>query len=267
MARRNNALTPAPIPAFSVLLACSSLLSLALVLPASAQQICSSSCSWGYGPATGPSQWGEKCCGLCDGLRQSPINIQPGNAKKAELPEIVVFYRESHMELANNGHTLRVSDQLTPGANYIEIGGERYTFEEFHFHSLSEHTLGGRHRPMELHLVHRRTSYDLAVIAVLIDEGPENPAFAPMWNSLPVADSEPPRTVIFDPSALLPEKLGYYTYFGSLTTPICAEVVTWYILKQPVLMSNAQLDAFRAIYDHNYRPVQAPNGRVVRVRD
>ncbi len=261
MVRRIAASVLASVPACFVMLA--------LVLPpaASAQRVCSSSCVWGYGPDAGPSRWGEVCCPLCDGSRQSPINLLPGKAKAAELPEIAVSYRESHLEFVNDGHTLKVTDELTPGANYIELGDKRYTFEQFHFHSLSEHTVNGRHSPLELHLVHRRTSYDLAVVAVLIDEGPDNPAFAPMWNALPATDAEPARTMIFDPSALLPDSLGYYTYLGSLTTPNCAEVVTWYILKEPVFLSSAQIDAFRAIYDHNYRPLQEPNGRFLRMRD
>jgi carbonic anhydrase len=265
--RRNAAQNLAPAPALSLILVFSAALVLAPPAPAPAQKICLPSCGWGYGSDKGPNEWGEACCPLCDGLRQSPINIMPGKARAAELPEITVSYRESHLELVNDGHTIKVTDELTPGANYIELGEQRYTFVDFHFHSLSEHTIGGRHSPLELHLVHRRTSYDLAVIAVLIDEGPENPAFAPMWNGLPATDAEPARTIIFDPGVMLPQSLGYYTYFGSLTTPICAEVVTWYVLKQPVLMSSAQLDAFRAIYDHNYRPLQPPNGRFVRTRD
>lgn len=272
MARRNAALMTAAEPggsrpALTMGLLFSLVLAFALTAPALAQRTCSATCDWGYGPGKGPDRWGEVCCPLCDGLRQSPINILPGKARAADLPEITVSYRESHLELVNDGRTLQVTDELTPGTNYIELGEQRFAFENFHFHSLSEHTVGGRHSPMELHLVHRRTSYDLAVIAVLIDEGPENAAFSPIWNSLPASDSEPARTMIFDPSVMLPESLGYYTYFGSLTTPICAEVVTWYVLKERVLMSSAQLDAFRAVYDHNYRPLQEPNGRFVRMRD
>ncbi|MDH3524589.1 MAG: carbonic anhydrase family protein [Acidobacteriota bacterium] len=241
---------------------------LALAAPAAAaERICPASCDWGYGPGGGPDRWGEVCCPLCDGRRQSPIDILPGKAKAAELPEIRVSYRESHLELSNDGHTIGVADLLTPGANFIELGESRYALTGLHFHSLSEHTIGGRHSPMELHLEHRRTSWDLATIAVLIDEGPDNPAFAPLWSALPASADDPARTVILDPDTLLPESRGYYTYLGSLTVPNCAETVTWYVLREPVLLSAAQIDAFRAIYDHNYRPVQEPNGRVVRTRE
>ena len=57
-----------------------------------AQRTCSTTCEWGYGPSAGPPRWGEVCCPQCDGRRQSPINIQPKNAKPADLPEIVVSY-------------------------------------------------------------------------------------------------------------------------------------------------------------------------------
>ena len=34
---------------------------------------------------------------------------------------------------------------------------------------------------------------------------------------------------------------GYYFYLGSLTTPVCNEVVQWIVYKQPVYMSKEQV--------------------------
>jgi carbonic anhydrase len=63
---------------------------------------------------------------------------------------------------------------------------------------------------------------------------------------------------------LLPAKRDYYRFSGSLTTPPCSEGVRWLVMKEPVQVSQAQIDAFKAVMHHpNNRPVQALNGRLV----
>jgi carbonic anhydrase len=116
---------------------------------------------------------------------------------------------------------------------------------------------------MEMHLLHRRTSYDLAVIAVLIEEGEENTTLAAAWSGLPAEAATPARTVVLDLGRLLPKDLSHYAYSGSLTMPPCSEVVRWLVLRRPLTLSIPQIEAFRALFDHNYRPVQPLNGRAV----
>ena len=53
--------------------------------------------------------------------------------------------------------------------NYTEgdaltVGAESFQLLQYHFHSPSEHTVGGRHSPMEMHLVHRSDDGDLAAV-------------------------------------------------------------------------------------------------------
>ncbi|NNE98774.1 MAG: hypothetical protein HKN25_07110 [Pyrinomonadaceae bacterium] len=43
---------------------------------------------------------------------------------------------------------------------------------------------------------------------------------------------------------LFPKETSYYNYQGSLTTPPCSEVVSWYVMKRPVTASKAQLESF-----------------------
>ena len=46
--------------------------------------------------------------------------------------------------------------------------------------------------------------------------------------------------------------------------PPCSEGVRWLVMKEPVQVSQAQLDAFKAVMHHpNNRPVQPLNGRLV----
>jgi carbonic anhydrase len=50
---------------------------------------------------------------------------------------------------------------------------------------------------------------------------------------------------------------------GSQTAPPCSEGVKWFVLKSPLAMSAAQIEAFARIYPHDVRPVQPLNGRIV----
>jgi hypothetical protein len=53
--------------------------------------------------------------------------------------------------------------------------------------------------------------------------------------------------------ALLLSDLGYYTFTGSLTTPPRTENVTWFVLKQPVTVSAAEIQRFEKLYRHDAR--------------
>ena len=68
------------------------------------------------------------------------------------------------------------------------------------------------------------------------------------------------KLVGYDPSESMrqqaQQKLDYYTYKGSLTTPPCSEGVRWLILSEVVEISAEQLRHFQEIYLGNARPVQ-----------
>ena len=56
-----------------------------------------------------------------------------------------------------------------------------------------------------------------------------------------------------DLNQLLPEDRAYFTYMGSLTTPPCSEGVLWMVMRQPVQISNDQLNIFGRLYLMNAR--------------
>jgi carbonic anhydrase len=62
---------------------------------------------------------------------------------------------------------------------------------------------------------------------------------------------------------MLPRDRESFRYHGSLTTPPCTEGLTWVVLTHPVRLSAGQIAAFRAAYDHNFRPLQPLHGRTV----
>jgi carbonic anhydrase len=57
---------------------------------------------------------------------------------------------------------------------------------------------------------------------------------------------------------------SYYNYAGSLTVPTCFPV-TFIVLKTEATMSEGQFLAFQGIMGNNFRPIQALNGRTVKV--
>ena len=67
-----------------------------------------------------------------------------------------------------------------------------------------------------------------------------------------------------DMNQLLPVDQRDYQFIGSLTTPPYTEGVLWLVMKQPMTVSGEQLKLFTKVYPMNARPVQAPNGRLVR---
>ena len=219
---------------------------------------------WGYGQEHGPSQWSElkpefETCRT--GKHQSPIDIS--GAEKADLPAVDFKYQASPLHIVNNGHTIQVN---MPAGSTITVADHSYALLQFHFHTPSEETIRGKHHALVAHFVHKDAEGKLAVVAVLFDVGKSNTVLAPVLAKMPPKEG-PERTVegtSLDPAKLLPSKQGYYEFEGSLTTPPCSEGVRWFVLKQPVTLSQQQLDAFRRLYPRNARPTQPLNARIVR---
>jgi carbonic anhydrase len=227
---------------------------------------------WSYEAAEGPAKWSAlnadwKVC--TDGRSQSPIDID--KTAKSDLPAfkaefkpaaLKIIHHEHVADAINNGHTIQVN--YSEG-DTLKIGDQQFQLLQYHFHSPSEHTVAGKHFPMEMHLVHKAADGKLAVVGVFIEEGRQNAAFDPIWSNLPKSKSTEYHLehVKVDVSSLLPARTTTYRYDGSLTTPPCSEGVKWIIMTTPIQLSTQQIDAFRAIMKGNNRPVQALNERSV----
>jgi carbonic anhydrase len=222
---------------------------------------------WGYVGNTGPENWGRlssdyQAC--LAGVEQSPINIGGGQGRfdGASVAPIDFDYRLSPVEFVNNGHTVQVN--YAPGSG-ITIAGKRFELLQFHFHTPSEHAVGGHRAPMEAHLVHKAADGELAVIGVLIEEGPENLALSEFWGLMPTRAGETnhERRTLINARDLLPHGAGYYRYMGSLTTPPCSEGVNWFVMAEPVTASAKQIEQFGRVIGANARPLQPVGRRLV----
>jgi carbonic anhydrase len=118
---------------------------------------------------------------------------------------------------------------------------------------------------MEGHFVHADKDGNLAVVAVMFEEGAKNPELEKAWNRMPEkADDRQELFIKVDASKLMPASLDYYRFNGSLTTPPCSEGVTWLVMKNPVTASKEQLEKFSHTMHHpNNRPVQPVNARMI----
>ena len=215
---------------------------------------------WDYTGPAGPQTWGGlkpefSLCG--NGQRQSPIDIRGGLS--VDLEPVRFDYQSSRFSVIDNGHTVQAN--LAPG-NAIEIGGNRFELQQFHFHRPSEERIDGRQFEMSVHLVHKDPQGKLAVVTLLLEKGPAQPAVQKVWNNLPLEKNQDvPARVALDLNEILPADQRYFTYMGSLTTPPCTEGVQWVVMRQPVTVAPEQIDLFARIYPMNARPVQQAAGR------
>ena len=218
---------------------------------------------WTYEGEEGPSHWGElsESYATCSvGKSQSPIDVITPSAQ--DLMNISFHYQPSEVNILNNGHTVQVN--YDPGS-YMELEDTRYDVVQFHYHTPSEHTIDGESFPAELHIVHRSAGDNLAVVGILLREGTENAAYQPFISNLPVETTEPKDTgVKINAIDLLPSLQTTFRYSGSLTTPPCAEGVSWLLMTTPVELSAQQLTALDSLFETgNNRPVQPINDRTL----
>lgn len=222
---------------------------------------------WGYDGSNGPRAWATLSaeyaeCGV--GRRQSPIDLPvTAGTERAADATMHVFHHPHAVDVANNGHTLQVTYD---DGDSLALDGVEYQLVQYHFHAPSEHTFAGQHFPLEVHLVHRAPSGALAVVGVMVENGPPNAAFDALTAHLPTATgaSTHLERVAVDIDRLLPETRHAFRYTGSLTTPPCTEGVNWLVLRTPVAIAPAQIERLAGVLHHNNRDVQARHGRPVR---
>ncbi|MGB6437045.1 MAG: carbonic anhydrase family protein [Bradyrhizobium sp.] len=217
---------------------------------------------WTYEGTTGPDNWGDvdaasKVCSV--GSQQSPIDII--RSIKAQLPPLRIAWGKTADTIVNNGHTIELK---AAKSSTLTFGGGPYRLLQFHFHRPSEHLIRGKRFPMEVHFVHAHASGALAVIGALMAAGKPNPVFSKIIATMPMQEGETVKAdPAINPNDLLPARLAYYRYPGSLTTPPCSETVEWLLLIDPVQVADADIAGFAKLYAMNARPAQNANRRDV----
>ena len=226
--------------------------------------------AWGYGPESGPDRWGQmdKAWAPCDiGKRQSPLDIVDA-VSGTGLPDLVPRYGSFPIAVQNTGSEIKV---WPLAASALQVGTERATLKEFHFHVPSEHRIDGKDADAELHIVHELPNKMNVAVAVLINETIlANPNLQPIVDVAPQnACTSAKADNYAGLTSLLPANLrSYFTYEGSLTTPACDETVTWFVLVEHITASADQLERLSVVSEStgNARPPQPKGVRVIKRR-
>lgn len=217
---------------------------------------------WSYAAQTAPAQWGKikPEYQACEGVNQAPINID--QTISATLPALKLNYSSKADTIINNNRTVQIN--FAEGST-LELEQKVFHLKQFHLHSPSENTIKGKSFAMEMHLVHATEQGELAVVAVMFEEGQENKNLKKLWKELPKKAGNTVQLQHQDlAAAFLPENLDYYRFNGSLTTPPCSEGVRWIVLKDIQQASKQQIRAFSSLMEHpNNRPVQPTHARLV----
>jgi carbonic anhydrase len=218
---------------------------------------------WAYEGEAAPQNWPKldprfAMCGV--GRNQSPIDLR--GFVEAELKPLGLGYKAGAADIVNNGHTVQVN---YAAGSALTVDGRTFELKQFHFHSPSENKINGKQFPLEGHLVHADKDGNLAVVAVMFQQGAANPLLTKLWEKMPSkAGDKNALPAGLSVSQLLPAERDYYRFNGSLTTPPCSEGVWWLVIKKAATASKAQIDQFsKAVGFANNRPVQPVNARPV----
>jgi carbonic anhydrase len=219
---------------------------------------------WKYKGSRGPEHWGDLSPDFISckvGRNQSPIDI---NKTIVTPPKpLKTFQRFPALDILHNGHTVQANFKT---GNIMVVDKVMYQMKQVHFHAPSENMIMGQSFPLEAHFVHVDPKGNLAVLAVMFEEGAENKALAKLWKQMPERKTRKSKQLKSKvlASQLIPRKKNYYRFSGSLTTPPCSEGVIWIVMKSTMTASKSQIDAFKKVMRHdNNRPVQPLNGRIV----
>ncbi|PGH05498.1 hypothetical protein AJ79_06805 [Helicocarpus griseus UAMH5409] len=217
---------------------------------------------FGYGPENGPTNWHalspeNQLCGV--GTMQSPINIdetilqKPAGFLSMNLPV-------QDVKFENLGSTVEVVLKGT-----TTIGGREFALQQFHFHTPSEHTINGEQFPAEIHMVHAAVDNpeEVAVVGLIVQATARDSVHSIDSVINCISNIATPGTIVDIPQLDLADiantvnKLGAYSYTGSLTTPPCTEGVPFFILSEAIPMNVNVFNALKAVVGHNARFLQS----------
>lgn len=221
------------------------------------------SAGWSYEGKEGPTNWATLSdayteCG--SGALQSPVDIS--EASYANLPALKFSYRTSMISLHRTPKQLWLDYD---SGSLLKIGGKRYRFLGFDFHTPGEHSFRGRTADMEIHLHHLGASGEPLIVAIPVYGGHrKNFTLSRIWENIPdVRSRKRDRRIGINAMFLLPTDRSYYLYHGSETRPPCAEGVQWIVFKTPIRVSWDEINYIKNIIGPNARLSQPLNNRVI----
>ncbi|KAH7126702.1 alpha carbonic anhydrase [Dendryphion nanum] len=217
--------------------------------------------TFGYEGLLGPLNWASlapenEACKT--GKLQSPINIDGVIAFAQSKPTLDI--PEQEVEFENLGTTIEVIVNGT-----TSFAGSDFRLRQFHIHTPSEHHINGEYFPLEIHMVHEGVTdpNSLAVIALpfQLSAGAADPLIAGLQPHLAAIAQPGTKTKIesLDFSNVanhVQSASELFQYTGSLTTPPCAEGLTFLVAQTPLSIDVATYNEIKSIVKFNSRFTQ-----------
>jgi len=196
---------------------------------------------WWYGPTLGPKlgpkDW-ARGYGQCGQGHQSPINLEQAVADP-QLGRLELTVKQEGCAQAtfeNTEHYWEVTTGDCGNASVLRYLGKEWVLQQFHWHSPSEHTIGGGYHDMECHMVHAAPDGSELVIGVFLSADAtvrDNVFLEDFWSSSAFDNQTRPVPSGVNPyEGLLPADPAYFAYQGSSTTPPCALDVEWIVFRE-----------------------------------
>jgi len=224
-----------------------------LNMPSGVTDKCAPTFTYDVGPL-GFSHWE----GVCNnGHSQAPVDIT--NTQTMPIPPLAplqMSYEPANLDMVNACNQYLIKLRF-PDNKWLKVARKPYRLSEIEFREPGENAVNGKRPTMSLQLVHLSPEASLLIIEVPVAVGKENPMIKTLWKHIPAPGKEVKADdVKINAADLLPADHGFYFYRGSLTYPACNEGVMWYVMKNPIEMSAAQIARFKKYYHNNARPLQ-----------
>ncbi|KAH9868575.1 hypothetical protein J1614_007647 [Plenodomus biglobosus] len=224
--------------------------------------------TFGYAPLNGPFNWASlapenQACKT--GRNQSPINID-GSIRPAASKPVMTIPAVAEVKFENLGTTI---EAIVNGTT--RFAGTDFQLVQFHIHTPSEHHISGEFYPLEIHMVHQGVvdNTRLAVVALMfqVSGGASSSIIRSISAAVPRIARPGTTTTIrggIDFSDVLSQirSSPVLQYSGSLTTPPCAEGVTFLIVQNPLPISVADFNSIKRVVKFNSRFVQNTLGQM-----
>jgi carbonic anhydrase len=226
--------------------------------PSGVTDKCEPAYTYEEGPR-GPSNW----VGVCNtGPMQTPIDITNPEKVSIELLPLLGFnYQPTDLDVVNDCNHYQIKLRF-PKNQWFRVGKRSWRLSEVRFRTPGETAVNGKRPPMSLQLVHLSPEAAILIVEVPVVAGEENPVIKTLWDRIPYPGKEIVTPFVkINVANLLPADRGFYRFPGSLTAPICNEGVQWFVLKNPIEMSEDQINQYRKYYHDTARPLQPVNNR------
>ncbi|XP_050333538.1 carbonic anhydrase 1 isoform X1 [Bactrocera neohumeralis] len=220
--------------------------------------------------------------GKCTGKHLSPLNIDSVDIVNKTFPPfaMLAFQEEPKIaEIVNTGDTILFQytyDDEQPVISGGPLKG-KFIFQEIYFHWMGNDTFGHEDRtdtvlfPAELHMIFRNAKYHTFYeakgesngVAVLAYHYKVRQRGSFLYDKLIeiIEDVARPGAIAKFRSPvklwdfIVYNVVDYYTYTGTMTMPPCRKDVIWIDFKDPIHISEKQLNHFRKIQAHDMTPM------------